>query len=311
MSYKIAGDVSEAQVEANVAMYLGWVSRCSPVHLLSVDEQVTGADKLYDNVLPIYIQFKKSNGLTPLALNSNRRINASKLQTVREFRHRNGLPDNPTLYFQLRRKAKKATDLQHNILLSHQVPGNSFAVYVAPLFLDRVEYHNCLFACPKYFRSPYFMKSWLLYSDHSSGRLLSWYDEIPFFRGHISITPHQKVNHHDHYYAYSEDGDKVSWHSPSEVERDQYDLFSKFLSSRTKEVFTGEMTLSFEDAVNNAHKISGDLWSETADLFEGEGSFGRIQDYGRWLRKEYNIHQYLICRVNRKHISKLHFEVNS
>ena len=67
------------------------------------------------------------------------------MEDIREFRCRNGLDDNPTLYFKLRNKAKTASDFQHNILKNHHTPPNSYAIYVAPLILDKNEFSNTLF----------------------------------------------------------------------------------------------------------------------------------------------------------------------
>lgn len=47
------------------------------------------------------------------------------MEDIREFRALNGLEENPSLFFQLRRKAAKAFHLQHNILLDHEVKGES------------------------------------------------------------------------------------------------------------------------------------------------------------------------------------------
>src|ERR1043166_7563288 len=123
-NYYIRSNLSEKQVEADVAAYLGW---CTPVgdeppfRLLDVDETITGADKLFNIGTAIYMQFKKSDGLHPTTTVSTRK-NKSQLEEIREFRHQQQLEDNPSLFFQLRAKATTANDFQHNVLLAYERP---------------------------------------------------------------------------------------------------------------------------------------------------------------------------------------------
>ncbi|MGT2514561.1 hypothetical protein ACVOMT_10265 [Sphingomonas panni] len=62
-SYVIEGNLSEKQIEADVAKYFGWCAWGLPFDLRDVDEPLTGADKLSNVTVPIYAQFKKSTGL--------------------------------------------------------------------------------------------------------------------------------------------------------------------------------------------------------------------------------------------------------
>lgn len=214
-AYHIDSSLTEKQIEADVASYLGWCSKDLPFRLLDVNEQETGADKLSDITVPIYIQFKKSHGLKPLHLvGIKSRKNESPLQSIRRFRSRHGLADNPSLYFQLRAKADGATDFQHNILYAHHRPQKSYAVYVAPLILDLKKYYNELCEGPRYLDDPWAWREGRLLTSWGPGVWLSRYGLQPFLRRHISIAPHQKVTTHNHYYAFSESGDEVSWHSP-------------------------------------------------------------------------------------------------
>ncbi|MFS8054246.1 hypothetical protein QD357_15545 [Rhizobium sp. BR 317] len=47
-SYLLKSQLSEKQIEADVSFYLGWCSNEMPFRLLDIDEQETGADKLFD-----------------------------------------------------------------------------------------------------------------------------------------------------------------------------------------------------------------------------------------------------------------------
>ncbi|TRW25347.1 hypothetical protein FMM05_08570 [Flavobacterium zepuense] len=69
-NYKLYKDseLSEDQIEADVASYLGFITPfwSKRFQLKSVNEQLTGADKLFNRFVPIYLQFKASQGLKPL-----------------------------------------------------------------------------------------------------------------------------------------------------------------------------------------------------------------------------------------------------
>jgi hypothetical protein len=47
MSFKLDSELSEMQIEADIATYFGWISpigNSAPFRLLDIDEQITGAD---------------------------------------------------------------------------------------------------------------------------------------------------------------------------------------------------------------------------------------------------------------------------
>ena len=69
MSFKIESELNEKQIESDVASYLGYVTPLwsRRFRLISVNEQATGADKLFRRFIPIYLQFKVSQGLNPKA----------------------------------------------------------------------------------------------------------------------------------------------------------------------------------------------------------------------------------------------------
>src|SRR4051794_27372127 len=116
--YKLKeSSLSEDQIEADVASFLGYVTPqwSSRLRLIAVNEQITGADKLFNRFLPLYLQFKVSEGLVPL---SRKPFFSSPfpLQKIRLYRFNNHLSGDPILYFRLREKAKTAVDFQHNQL---------------------------------------------------------------------------------------------------------------------------------------------------------------------------------------------------
>ena len=68
MNYQIKSNLSEKQIEADIASYFGWISRNSPFRLLDIDEQLTGSDKkFYNSGFSFFMQFKVSNGLEPIS----------------------------------------------------------------------------------------------------------------------------------------------------------------------------------------------------------------------------------------------------
>jgi len=139
--YLIKSQLSEKQIETDVAHYFGWISQGAPFRLLDANEQLTGADKKFvdgSRGFAFFLQFKVSHSLYSVNIvpPSNRK-NRSQLEEIREFRKNHGFGDNPTLYFELRKKAKKAHDFQHNILMKFAKQPSSEALYVAPLHLDK------------------------------------------------------------------------------------------------------------------------------------------------------------------------------
>lgn len=294
-SYIIEGDLTESQIEADVAQYLGWCSPDLPFRLHDVSEQLTGADKMSNVAVPIYIQFKKSTGLLPIGTHSlKRRANESQLQAIRRFRAHHGLPDNPTLFFELRKRAKGATDFQHNILLSHHCPPSSFAIYVAPLDLNRRTYSEELCAGPRFLSDPWEWQFAELISSWGLGAWLSRFDRQPFLRNHVSIPPHEQVSDHRHHYAYSTAGDSVTWHSPELLERGTSRL-SDFMSLRTRQLLSAGYDLpSPEQGLEVANRFLRSIDEAPGILADGDGPIDRLHQYGVWLWKVHGIRQILL-----------------
>jgi len=214
MSFKIDSQLSENQIESDVASYLGYITPfwTKRFRLISIDEQHTGADKLFNRFLPIYLQFKVSHGLNP---NSTiiLKFQNRPLANIISYRATNNLSANPILYFQLRKKAKTAIDFQHNILRQLNTPPFQFALYVAPLTLRISEYEKLLNV--NWFRKiypldPFYYKEIEIHDPSIHRNIILGMN--PFLRHHISIPPHMVVTTHNHHYSYSKSGGDLAWH---------------------------------------------------------------------------------------------------
>lgn len=292
--YQIKSNLSEKQIEADVASYFGWCSKDMPFRLLDTDELKTGADKEYKSIWGglIYIQFKKSEGLKSVSeIQLSNRKDRSKLQDIREFRYQHGLDDNPTLYFKLRDKAKTASDFQHNILKKHHKPPYSYAIYVAPLILNKDEYYNALFnSCHLYDRYRLDPFNWRMIDNYG----IQVIQHIPFLKNHVSIIPHEIVTNSNHYYAYSQTGTDISWHSPSILEyepRRLSDFIYKLFSDKQNE----EMSSIANIAMNIIDMLEG---AKSEFNFENykENPILLIKKYGEWLKTNYSIKQFMIIK---------------
>jgi len=217
MSYQIKCNYREKLIEIDIARFLG---SFTPMlgrlyYLEDANEQLTGADLISEdtNALPIYIQAKVSQGLKTITkVPASTRRNRSPLEDIRIYRHSASLDinDDHFLYFQLRKKAETANDFQHNILMGYANTGYSHAFYVAPLIINKTEYEKQFLDFRNFPTSPFYFHDYELRDRNWT----SYFGFIPFLRNHISIIPHEKVETHDHYYAYSKDGMDVTWHSP-------------------------------------------------------------------------------------------------
>lgn len=237
----IKNNISEKQMEADVSNYFGRLSGNTPLRLWDVDEQLTGADKaFYDQAFTIFMQFKVADGLKSMdEVPRSTRKTKSKAEHIRDFRYDNNLNDNPSLVFELRAKAKTATDFQHNILLEYADTFWSKAFYVAPTHLDIHDYYNSLFTSSRTIHYPYTYKKRKY--RHEIG---SWIEEvgfIPFLNEHVSIVPTEKVDTHKHYYSFSKSGCDIAWHSPSIVTRKPSRLSDQLQSIVNDVVLKNEM----------------------------------------------------------------------
>jgi hypothetical protein len=230
-NFILPSDLSEAQVEADVASYLG---ECTPFwsrrfRIKAVNEQITGADKYFDRFVPIYMQFKVSNGLKPVQkINFN--LKQTPNQKIRNYRRANNLDGDPILCFKLRDKAVTASDFQHNILRSYHNPPNAYAFYVAPLTISAVTYEQLL-------QAPWYHQLILVDPFHTNQVFIHQGAQklnmglIPFLRAHISIPPQIAVTTSEHYYSFSANGSDVAWHGGDVMNGDFR------LSSRLEQIF--------------------------------------------------------------------------
>ena len=286
-SFKIKSGLTEKQIESDVATYLSWISPSGglPYRLLDIDEQLTGADKKLNLVIPVYMQFKVAHGLMPLTSSVFLPSFGNPLQEIRRYRKDKDLADAPTLYFKLRDKAKTAEDLQHNILLKLRSISRVEAFYVAPLMLDKDEYYNEL--CAPSVRPMYdpFFHSRIAIHDAS---WVSYIGMVPFLRAHVSIPPMDRVEDSNHYYSFSTTGDDIAFHSPN-------DLFGVHrLSDELKRILGTSLNnpyawLDVEECMIELNRA----FSLTDEVVSNRLPLERLQEFGRRLYETYDIRQFL------------------
>lgn len=290
--YQIKSDLSEHQIELDVSRFLGWISPVgnSPFQLFDVDENITGADVYFNKVFPLYIQFKTSQGLLPVsAISPSNRKNRSKLEDIRIFRDELELDDDPTLYFQLRKRAANAEDFQHNILMNYSNTGFSQAFYVAPLTLSKIQYSQSLFSSANRFTHfPFVNKNYKIFQE----KWISYFGFVPFLRDHVSIIPHERINTYKHYYSFSKNGTDIAWHS------------SKFLDegpTRFSDLLTEIILkkLDYKSEVVNFEQLAEKLkyqyiFKKYFKKIRYLKPLDVIVEHGRILKDKYNIRQILL-----------------
>lgn len=294
MSFKIDSQLSENQIESDVSSYLGYITPIwsrKRFRLISVDEQLTGADKLFNRFVPIYLQFKVSQGLNPNATIVQRALN-KPLANIITYRKNNALSGNPILYFPLRRQAKTAIDLQHNILFKLNDPPLQYSLYIAPLTLEIAEYDKLLDAgwFMRFFPlNPFSQREFEIHDTGLRSNLILGLN--PFLKHHVSIPPHTLVNTHNHHYSYSMSAGDVAWHG-GKVFNDDFRLSNQLLKIYNNSYFRDDfgMTLerfgSFIEKFNNEHEIID--YAITKSSF-ADRSFSQILDFSNSLKDKYNI----------------------
>lgn len=304
--YHVKGNLSEKQIEADVSSFMGWCTPPEediPFRLLDINEQVTGADKLFDRGALIFIQFKKSSGLkSTSSVKPSIRKNRSPWESIREFRSKYQLEDDLTLFFQLRQRASPDRELQHNVLLSYERPPFSRAIYVAPLLLDKTDYHRALHdSSARFFLDPFHYR--LRHLVHTE-QWVSRFGTVPFLREHVSIPPHEEVADHNHYFAYSETGTDISWHSPNIVQREPSRL-SDFLVTKIRSVFNDpEGSTSLERLADQVREIS--IRNGFLDVYQNdrESPIDYLRRHAKWLSQTYDIKQFLLM-ANSDHLARI------
>lgn len=308
--YFIKSNLSERQIEADVASFFGWCTPPevqSPFRLLDVDEQSTGADKLYDRAAAIYMQFKKSSGLKSThVVKPSTRKGRSPLEDIREFREKHDLDQDPTLFFQLRAKAKNAHDLQHNVLLGYERPPLSRAIYVAPLLLDKTTYHTALHnSTNRFLLDPFYYRIRHLIHQRD---WVSHFAAIPFLREHVSIPPHERVKDHNHFYAYSEAGVDISWHSPDIIEREPSRLSDFTVALFRSAITNTESMVPITELVEKISTISSNLGFRSESSLSDNSPIESLGRHGKWLRETHGIRQFILLGDS-KRLEKLRHEL--
>lgn len=291
--FYIKSELSEKQVEADVATYFGWISppdNSMPFRLIDVNEQLTGADKRVDLVIPMYLQFKVSHGLTAIDSKFNLNYLSNKPhQRIRKFRKEKELNDNPTLFFKLREMAENAKDYQHNILLKLNGQENVSAFYVAPLDLKKDSYEKNLFdSIDRFSYHPFDFRI----NSINQRNWVSYFGFVPFLRGHVSIFPHERVDTARHYYSFDQNGSDIGWHSSeyfrviSRLSDTLTYVFDSALYNKQRwlnpESYIETLEKDFE-FLNNDKKINSDLTP-----------IQQIQNFGRELYIRHQIKQVLL-----------------
>lgn len=299
MSYHLRKcDFKEKLIEIDIARFLG----CFTPHfgrlyyLEDADEKLTGADLISEDTkaIPIYIQAKISQGLKTISkYPASNRKNRSKLEDIREFRDGLSLDenDNHFFYFQLRKKAEKATDFQHNILMNYANTGFSHAFYVAPLSIEKSEYEKLFLDTSHFPEFPFFL-------HHYELRDIEWtsyYGFIPFLRNHISIIPHERVDTHEHYYAYSKDGIDVTWHSPEYIDNNPSRLGDRMISI-SRNFYYSEKNETIKTLADRLREMP---IMQNVELID-EKPINIIARHGQILEREFGIKQLLLTRRERK-----------
>jgi len=292
MSFKIDSELSENQIESDVASYLGYVTPLwsRRFRLVSVDEQITGADKLFKRFIPIYLQFKVSLGLNP-KVNILQRFRNYPLAKIIEYRKENELGGNPILYFQLRKMANRATDYQHNILFSLNNQPNQFALYVAPLTLELDEYEKLM--NQDWYRrflplEPFNSRESEVFDSHFNRSFDLGIN--PFLRHHISIPPHKITNTHKHHYSFSKSGGNVAWHG-GETFANDYRLsnqLSKILNYANERKDFGINQRGYLNFIDEFQNKNSEFYNDESNL--NENPILRILDFTRKLKFEHKIH---------------------
>lgn len=290
-SYFIRPTLSEKQIESDVSTFMGWSATGMPFRLKDISEPMTGSDKLFDQGSMIYMQFKKSMGLQPA-----KRIPVSKskfrssMEDIREYRNNLELDDDPTLFFRLHKKAETAEDFQHNILLSYECPNWSRAIYVAPLTLDKGRYEKILFdSTCRYLEDPFYYElSKTIY--HGSWR--SVIGATPYLRAHVCITPHERVATHEHYFAYSENGTDISWHSPSFISAGPSRLSDFYARTLADSLLNADHSRPIEELAHSTLEIG-----KEAELIvdpRGLDSLQQLSVHAKLLYRKYEIKSFIL-----------------
>jgi hypothetical protein len=300
--YVFESEFLEEQVRMDVSNYLGSIGRQIGfgvrIRLLTSNESVTGADaQLPWRGTTYFLQFKKPTGLrstkdVPLP-KKPRKGGEAATQRIRRYREANDLADTPyALCFPLRKKAKTATELQHNLLFSYERPPHSRAIYVCPTVTTSKEYDESLsVAWPHWwFEEPFSVRDYALVVEH----VAHWVERAPFLRGHAAIVPHAKVKTHEHSYSFSRHGSDVAFHSP-EVVRRSVKRLSEFVAGEIRAISAQPDGLPTMKSLTGALAEVAETWAGDELLrINGETDAAWLARHGKVLEERYGIRQFLL-----------------
>lgn len=301
-NYQEPSDLSEKQIEADVASFFGYMSPFfgKRLRLIDVNEQLTGADKAtYTKGRVYYFQFKKPIGLlsaTSMKIPLMPRKNESKLMKIRRFRELHALGDFPhSICFPLHGdKTTPINELQHNVLFEYEKPELSRAMYICPTVLKIEDYEKAL-------SRPFWTRIWG--SPYSESRRQTVYGlaacsevwRCPFLRGHVTVVPHTKVTSPDHYYSFTKNGTDIAFHSP-EIVAGGPERLSDFLHEELRQFITNfEELPTLFDVASAVFKISQPILGGETEAPNGENYLEWLQSHGRVLLEKHSIRQFIIA----------------
>lgn len=295
-AFIIPSQLSEKQVEADVAQFFGFISSFpGELRLLDVDEPVTGADKkLSWQGTAYYLQFKVPCGLLPLTGAPPKQ--GSPHQQIRSFRRDNELDAYPySLCFQLREPQDSSKPLQHNVLRKYELPPTSRAIYVCPLALAEADYVQSMQIEREYaFPIWEYRAQWVV-----SGQFLVRAAETsPFLRGHASIIPHADVTTWKHHYSFSRHATDIAFHEPSLVASGPSRLSDFVAAEVRRHAAAGWEMPTLDRLVESLRRVSASWWenAESRDQLDDDQGFNWIQRHGRVLRQRFGIRQFILLR---------------
>lgn len=307
-NYQLESNLTENQIEADVATYFG---RLSPffgqsLRLLNINEQATGADKLHKTRgIAYYFQFKAPIGLksaASLKLPITARKNESKLMGIRRFRHSERLEESPySICFGLHdNKPPTVNQLQHNVLFAHEKPPFSRAMYVCPTELSEKSYVDEM-QLP-WWRRPFARP---FHRDEARqlivGQACHALSTAPFLRAHATVIPHALVTSADHYYSFSKHATDYAFHSPMVVDNGDPRRLSDFLSKQVEGIFADdESTALLGDLVKQIYTGEREnILGIQLDLPELGNEITWLQSYGKEIKRKYGIRQIIALVDNR------------
>jgi hypothetical protein len=301
-SYQLISELSEKQIEADVASFFGYMTPIfgKRLKLIDVNEQLTGADKAdLTKGRAYFFQFKKPIGLqstAKLPIPLVPRKNESKLMNVRRFRQHHLLGDFPySLSFALHgEKTTPVNELQHNVLFQYEQPDLSRAMYICPTTLKIDEYDKLL-SVPfweRFWSSPYMGTR---YQTVHGLNACSQVSRCPFLRGHVTVVPHTQVTSPDHYYSFAKNGGDIAFHSPTIITRESSRL-SDFLHNELRKFILspGELP-SLVEVAQRVYKISAQIFDREIAPPSSDNSLEWLQSHGKILLEKYSIRQVIIA----------------